>query len=73
MTDTENSSDSSTFLSLVSVDNFSVSSGRVFYDWTIRGSNPVRGKRFFSCPRCSGKNEQYCASAFMAYTGYNFT
>jgi len=73
MTDTENSSDFSTFLSLVSVGNFSGSSGGVFYDLTIRGLNPVKGKIFFSCARCSGKNEQYCASAFVAYTGYNFT
>jgi len=73
MTDTAYFSDFSTFLSLASVGNFSGSSGNVFYDWTIGGSNPVRGKRFFSCARCSGTNEQYRASAFVACTGYNFT
>jgi len=53
MTDTKNSSDFSTFLSLLSVGNFSGRSDDVFYDWTI----PIRGKRFFCCARSSDKNE----------------
>jgi len=47
MTDTENSSDFSTFLSLVSVGNSSGSSGSVFYDWTIR-VRILSGARDFS-------------------------